>query len=276
MVEVILGGEAVAAGWVTRHALRTSYRKVFRGVYAANGGELTLRDRAIAAWLATRRKGVIAGQTAAALHGTSWVDVTQPIEIAGASCGPQEGLVLRTESIADDEITRLAGLPVTTRVRTAYDVGRHLDRGDALARLDALMWDRPFSVDDVADLARRYPRAPGSRQLRELLTLVDGGAATPNQSRVRLALIDAGCPRPQTQLPVLVGSQPVAHLDIGWPEHRVAVVCGTEDVAQQRMLESLGWIVVRVGDGERLEVWLARVEAALARRGCFVETTAAA
>lgn len=276
MVRVILGGEAVAAGWITRHALRTSYRKVFRGVYAANDGELTLRGRAIAAWLATHRKGVIAGQTAAALHGASWVDVTQPIEVAGASCGPQEGLVLRTESIADDEITSLAGLPVTTRVRTAYDVGRHLDRGDALARLDALMWDRPFSVEDVADLARRYPRAPGSRQLRELLTLVDGGAATPSQSRVRLALIDAGCPRPQTQLPVLVGSQPVAYLDIGWPEYRVAVVCGAEDVAQQRMLESLGWIVVWVGEGERLQAWLARVEAALACRGCFVETTAAA
>ncbi|OBB48448.1 hypothetical protein [Mycobacterium sp. 852002-51961_SCH5331710] len=276
MVRVILGGEAVAAGWITRHALRTSYRKVFRGVYAANDGELTLRGRAIAAWLATRRKGVIAGQTAAALHGASWVDVTQPIEVAGASCGPQEGLVLRTESIADDEITSLAGLPVTTRVRTAYDVGRHLDRGDALARLDALMWDRPFSVEDVADLARRYPRAPGSRQLRELLTLVDGGAATPSQSRVRLALIDAGCPRPQTQLPVLVGSQPVAYLDIGWPEYRVAVVCGAEDVAQQRMLESLGWIVVWVGEGERLQAWLARVEAALACRGYFVETTAAA
>ncbi len=276
MVEVILGGEAVAAGWVTRHALRTSYRKVFRGVYAATGGRLTLRDRAIAAWLATRRKGVIAGQTAAALHGASWVDVTAPIEVAGASCGPQEGLVLRTESVADDEITRIAGLPVTTRVRTAYDVGRHLGRGDALARLDALMWDRPFSVDDVAALGRRYPRAPGSRQLRELLPLVDGGAATPSQSRVRLTLIDAGCPRPQTQLPVLVGSQPVAYLDIGWPEYRVAVVCGAEDVARQRMLESLGWIVVWVGDGERPQSWLARVEAALACRGCFVETTEAA
>ncbi|MGE2720146.1 hypothetical protein [Mycolicibacterium celeriflavum] len=276
MVEVILGGEAVAAGWVTRHELRTSCRKVFRGVYTTNGGELTLRQRAIAAWLATRRKGVIAGQTAAALHGTSWVDVTQPIEVAGASCGAQEGLVLRTESIADDEITCVAGLPVTTRVRTAYDVGRHLDREDALARLDALMWDRPFSVDDVSVLARRYPRAPGSRQLRELLSLVDGGAATPRESLLRLALIDAGCPRPETQVPVLVGAQPVGYLDIGWPEYRVAVVCGAEDVAQQRMLESLGWIVVWVGDGERVPSWLARVEAALARRGCFVETSAAA
>lgn len=275
MVEVIIGGEAVAAGWVTRHGLRTSYRKVFRGVYAANGGELTLRDRAIAAWLATRRKGVIAGQTAAALHGARWVDVSQPVEVAGASCRPQDGLVLRTESIADDEITHMAGLPVTSRVRTAYDVGRHLARGDALARLDALMWDRSFSVADVSALAQRYPRAPGSRQLRELLSLVDGGAATPQESRVRLALIDAGCPRPQTQLPVLVGAQPVACLDIGWPEYRVAVICGTQDVARQRMLESLGWIAVPVGAEDDPEDWFPVVESALAARDCFVELNAA-
>jgi hypothetical protein len=271
MVEVILGGEAVAAGVVTRHSLRTSYRLVYRGVYAANGGELTLRDRAIAAWLATRRKGVIAGVAASALHGASWVDATQPIEVAGVKCTPQDGLVPRTERIADDETTLLSGLPVTTVARTAFDVARHLDRPCALARLDAMMWARPFSVDDVRELAKRYPRAPGSRQLRELLPLVDGGAASPWQSRNRLALVDAGFPRPQTQVAVLVGAQPVAYLDIAWPEHRVAVEHGPKDVARQRMLEALGWLVMRVDTHDRSERWLPAVESALASRGCFVE-----
>ena len=271
MVEVILGGEAVAAGVVTRHLLRTSYRPVYRGVYAANGGELTLRDRAIAAWLATRRKGVIAGVAASGLHGASWVDAAQPIEVAGVKCAPQQGLLPRTERIADDEVTLVAGLPVTTLARTAFDVARHLDRPCALARLDAMMWAQPFSLDDVRELAKRYPRAPGSRQMRDLLPLVDGGAAAPGQSRIRLALLDAGFPRPQTQVAVLVGAQPVAYLDIAWPEHRVAVEYGPKDVARQRMLEALGWSVIRVAADDRPEDWLAAVESALASRGCFVE-----
>ena len=271
MVEVILGGEAVAAGVVTRHLLRTSYRLVYRGVYAANGGELTLRDRAIAAWLATRRRGVIAGVAASALHGASWVDAAQPIEVAGVKCAPQNGLVPRTERIADDEVALVSGLPVTTVARTAFDVARHLDRPVALARLDAMMWVQPFSIDDVRELAKRYPRAPGSRQLRDLLPLVDGGAASPWQSRNRLALLDAGFPQPQTQIAVLVGAHPVAHLDIAWPEHRVAVECGPKDVARQRMLEALGWLVIRVDVDDRPEDWLPAVEAALASRGCFVE-----
>jgi hypothetical protein len=139
MGDVILGGEALAAGRVTRHELRRCYTNVFRGVYVRKGCAVSLRDRAIAAWLATRRRGVLAGVAASALHGAPWVDSTVPIEVLGVKCTPQEGLIARTERVADDEVARIAGLPATTRVRTAFDLGRHFDRPDALARLDALM-----------------------------------------------------------------------------------------------------------------------------------------
>jgi hypothetical protein len=282
MVEVILGGEAVAAGVVTRHELRRWYEPVYRGVFATKNAELTLRDRAIAAWLATRRKGVIAGVAASALHGAPWVDLSQPIELAGVKGRPQAGLVLRTEHIADDEVTRIAGLPVTTRPRTAFDLGRHLDRPAALARLDALMWNQVFSIDDVRLLTKRYPRAIGMRQLRELLPLIDGGAESPRESLVRLALIDAGFPRPEAQIPVLQGSYPVAFLDMGWREHMVAVEYDgdhhrkdrrqyVKDIARLRMLEALGWKVIRVIAEDRPHEWLGRVEATLAARGCFLE-----
>ena len=64
-----------------------------------------------------------------------------------------------TRSYDDDEITRVARLPVTTPARTAYDLGRLLPRGGAVARLDALKRATPFSVEDVLLLARRYQGA---------------------------------------------------------------------------------------------------------------------
>ena len=51
MSEVILGGEAVAAGRVTRHELRRWYTTLYRGVYVRKDCEVSLRDRAIGAWL---------------------------------------------------------------------------------------------------------------------------------------------------------------------------------------------------------------------------------
>jgi hypothetical protein len=282
MGEVFLGGEELAAGRVTRHQLRRWYETIYHGVYVPKGTETSLRDRAIGAWLASGRRGVIAGVAASAMHHAPWVDPTQPIELVGVKCRPQPGLIPRLDRVAEDEVVRVSGLPVTGRVRTAFDLGRYQERPRALARLDALMWTQRFSIDEVGELADRYPRARGSRQLRELLPLVDGGAASPRESRTRLWLIDAGMPRPETQIPVVVGTRPVAFLDMGWEEYKVAVEYDgddhhkdrrqyVKDISRVRMLEEMGWIVIRVIAEERPAQWLARAESALISRGCRIE-----
>ena len=282
MGEVFLGGEALAAGRVTRHQLRRWHTAIFHGVYVPKGAEASLRDRAVGAWLASGRRGVVAGVAASALHHAPWVDPAQPIELAGVQCRAQPGLIPRMERVADDEVTRVSGLPVTTRVRTAFDLGRHPNRPQALARLDALMWTQRFSINEVGELATRYPRARGVRQLRELLPLVDGGSASPRESRIRLWLIDAGIPVPVTQIPVFDRTRPVAFLDMGWEEFKVAVEYDgdhhrkdrrqyVKDIARIRMLEEMGWIIIRVIAEERPAEWLARVEAALVSRGCRIE-----
>jgi hypothetical protein len=49
------------------------------------------------------------------------------------------------------------------------------------------------------------------------LELVDGGAQSPKESQVRLWLIEAGLPRPKTQIPVFgPDGVPFAFLDLGW------------------------------------------------------------
>lgn len=279
MNRVILGGEAVRAGVATRHELRRDYTTLYRGVFVRNGVEVTLRDRAVGAWLATGRQGTIAGVAAAALHGAPWVDVDAPIDVIGVRRRMREGVVVHTEVLAADQITSLGGLPVTTRVRTAFDLGRHLGRTEALARLDALMWNQRFDIAEVTELADLSPRLRGIAQLRELLPLVDGGAASPRESAIRLTLHDNGFPRPETQFPVLDGSRPVAFLDLAYPEYGVAVEYDgdhhrtnrrtyVKDIARLRMLEQRDWIVIRVIAEDRPDAWLSRVAIALRKRGC--------
>jgi len=211
------------------------------------------------------------------------MDPTHPIELVGVRIRPQDGFIPRAHLIAGDEITRISGLPVTSRIRTAFDMGRHLDRTEALARLDALMWNQKFSRADVRALGDRYPRAPGLRRLLELLPLVDGGAESPRESALRLWLLDAGFPQPETQIPVIAsGTYPVAWLDMGWRDFKVAVEYDgdhhrkyrrqyVKDIARLRMLDALGWIVIRVIAEDRAQDVIARVDAALASRGCVVE-----
>ncbi|MCV7050591.1 hypothetical protein H7H82_08280 [Mycobacterium heidelbergense] len=268
----------IGSGDVTRHELRRWYRPVYPGVYAPKGDSCSLRDRTVGAWLWSRRRAVIAGIAASALHGAQWVDDDIPIELIWANTRPPRGLVVRDEALGDDEITRVAGLPVTTLARTAYDLGRRLPRGQAVARLDALMRATPFSTEDVLLLTKRYPGARGLRRLRTALPLVDGGAASPKETWLRLLLIDAGLPTPETQIPVNENWRSVGVLDMGWEQFKVAAEYDgdqhrtdrrryVKDQWRRRKLTELGWIVVRVIAEDNPDEVVARVRSALRARG---------
>lgn len=278
MRAVFIGSEAIASATVTRHELQRWYEPIFPGVYAQKRQRLSLRDRTEGAWLWSRRRAVIAGVAASALHGARWVDADIPIELVWSNTRPPRGIVAREQLLAHDEIARVAGMPVTTPARTAYDMGRYLSRRRAVARLDALMRATPFSAEDVLLLAKRYPAARGIRRLRSVLPLIDGGAASPKETWLRLLLIDAGFPIPSTQIPVVDGYRCLAMLDMGWREFGVAVEYDgdqhrsdrrqyVKDQWRLRKLGELGWVIIRVIAEDDPGDVVERVTRALRARG---------
>ncbi len=279
MDEVFRGSEALRRGRLTPYQLRTAFRAIYPDVYLADYAAPSLRMRSRAAWLWSGRRGVLAGLAAAALHGAKWIDDDEPIELIWRNPHSPAGVITRNQRIEPDEVTRVAGLPVTSLPRTAYDLARQLPTAQALARLDALMRATPFSVEDVLLLTKRYPGARGLRGLRAALPLVDGGAASPKETWLRLLLIDAGLPVPATQIPVHEDWRLLSVLDMGWEKYQVAAEYDGDqhradrrqyvrDQARLRKLAELGWIVVRVIAEDRPEQVVQRVRAALTRRGC--------
>ena len=279
MSDVFIGSEAVLQGSLTPYQLRSRFRWIYPDVYLADCSVPSLRQRSEAAWLWSGRRGVVAGLAAAALHGSSWIDDDEHVELIWRNPHPPAGIITRSQQLDDDEITRVARVPVTTPARTAYDLGRLLPRGGAVARLDALRRASPFSVEDVLLLAKRYRGARGLQQLRAVLPLVDGGAASPKETWLRLLLINAGLPTPTTQIPVHENRRLFGVLDMGWEKYKVAVEYDgdhhrtnrqqyAKDQWRQRKLEALGWVVLRVIADDGPADVVRRVRAALARRGC--------
>ena len=111
---------------------------------------------------------------------------------------------------------------------------------------------------------------------------MDGGAESPQETRLRLALINAGLPRPETQIEFRDRYGRVrVRVDMGWREWKVAVEYdGVQHWAdkQQRawdidriaMLEASGWVVVRVSSDmlTRPAVIVERVRQKLRKAGC--------
>jgi Protein of unknown function (DUF559) len=279
------GTEALSAGLVTPHQLRTRFESIHRNVYIPRGQQLTPVTRAIAAWLWSGRTAAVAGLSAAALHRTRWIDAWLPAELNRQGRDKAHGIILHSDALWDDETCVRDGIRMTTPARTAFDLGRRKGFTTAVIRLDALVHATGLKVADVDLLADRHRGARGLVQLRRVLPMADGGAESPYETKTRLALIASGLPHPQTQIEVRGDWGIVlARIDMGWEEWKVGVefdgthhwtdpVQRTHDIDRLAELEARGWIIIRVSADllrYRPDVVIARVRRALRAAGCSV------
>lgn len=277
------GTDALAAGFITRHRLRTDFTMVHRNVYIRRGQRLTPVTRAVAAWLWSGRTATVAGLSAAALHRTAWIDHWLPAELNRTCRDRARGIVLHSDTLDDDERCSRGGMLMTTPARTAFDLGRRKGLIAAVIRLDALMHATEVKIADVELLAERHRGARGTEQLRQALLLTDGGAESPYETKTRVVLIGGGLPRPQTQIEVLTERGAVlARIDMGWENWKVGVEFDgahhwtdpaqrTRDIDRLAELEARGWTIVRVSADllrYRPHVVVARAHSALVAAGC--------
>ncbi|WP_338762258.1 DUF559 domain-containing protein [Nocardia vulneris] len=277
------GSWARQAGLVSQWELRHNFVRLFPDVYLRKGFALDAVTRARAAGHWAKGSGVLVGYSAAALHGTRWLDPEQLPEIArpGHYKAPAGIRVVQAE-IDPVECCAVAGFRVTTPARTGFDLGRRLARDEAVPVLDALCAATGLVPSEIAAVARAHPGARGVHRLPAVLEVLDGGAESPPESHVRLLLMDNGLPRPTTQLVVRNGAgEFLARVDMGWSPWRVAVEYDgiqhwtdpaqrTKDIDRIATLESVGWRVVRVNATllrQRPHVVLDRVRAALVTQG---------
>lgn len=252
-----VGTEALAAGVVTRHDLAARHDAIYRNVYIPRGQQVTPAQRAHAAWLWSRRQATIVSVSAATVHGTKWIDSRLPAELNQRSQHRTRGIVLHNDTLSGDDVMTVRGLPVTTPARTALDLGRRYGRTLAVIRVDALLQASSLALADLDALIDCHRGKRGIVQLREVARLADAGAESPQETRTRLVLTDAGLRPRRTQIDVFNRYDHVGRIDMGWPEWKVGVeydgqqhwtdpAIRARDIDRQAELEALGWRIVRV------------------------------
>ena len=272
-----MGSDALACGGITRACLRWNYRTIFPDIYLPRQQVPSLSQRTNGAWLWSGRNGVIAGRAAAAMHGALWVRADTPIEMIWQCGRPPPGIEVRNERIDASDIVDIGDISVTSPERTAFDLARHLPRDLAVAHLDALAPATGVAAPQVALLAQRYPRARGLPRARIALSLMDGGSQSPQETRLRLILIDDGLPPPRTQIMVSDGKNR-AFIDMGYDEPQVGFdyegahhseLRGqyVHDIGRAELIDSQGWLDIRVVAEHSRRFILHRAYEAFERRG---------
>ncbi|MGV9709447.1 type IV toxin-antitoxin system AbiEi family antitoxin domain-containing protein [Gordonia sp. NPDC003424] len=198
---------ARAAGYSDNELSRAERRglltRVIRGVFVVR----TERDQfdahrlfTIATYIAGGSSTTISHQSAGVLHGLSMLkpDLTR-VHLTTTGTGRiDKRRHLHVGQLADDEVTTIEGIPVTSIERTAVDIACASTMGfaGALAGFDSALRN---GADRERMAQMLTSRRPGIAHARRAPRYADNGAENAGESWGRAQMIEAGLPLPRLQ-----------------------------------------------------------------------------
>lgn len=200
------------------------------------------------------------------------------------------GVVGHRGQFFDDEIVVLDGVFVTSRARTWLDCARKMDIDEITVVADHLLRiprpefegrSAPYcTMDELEEMLDRHWGTPGIRKARLALEQACVGADSAPETRLRLALMWAGLPTAEVNVPTELSPGVVRQPDLGYREWKVAVEYEGEghsdaeqivkDIAREEDFSRAGWILVRISKRHMTTgavTAVAKVRRALEQRG---------
>ena len=212
----------------SRHAVQDRLdtgrlHRIHRGVYAVGHRKLTLKGRWMAAVLACGPEAFLSHRTALAL----W-DLQQKesgaieVTVRGPGKPGSEGVLVRcTRVLADQDVTEVDGIPVTSLAWTMVDYAAIATQRQVRSVLEALERRRIYIGRELDELLERTPNRKGVRTLRKAIAEITGPAPW-HQSVLEEAFQELirGSDLPDYEANVLVEGELV---DALWRDERVIV-----------------------------------------------------
>lgn len=255
--------DARSAGLSPEQLKGDSWERIAPGIYRHAATIADTRLLLAAAALRLPDSAVFSGLTAAWLHGLDVVPA--PLEVTlppGCNVSGRVGIRVRRADLTRAEVGRVGGFRATRPARTIADVARSLPLVEATVVADAALHAGLVSASEVAAWAAGHRGAPGVARLRRVLEAADGQAESPMETRLRLLIVLAGLPRPESQVPIrdrwgrVVGRPDLLYrrerlaIEYDGGVHRDTLVA---DNRRQNRLVALGYRLLRFTAGDVLE-----------------------
>ena len=232
-------------------------RLVHRGVYAVGHHRIQPEGIWLAAVYAGGDQAVLSHRSAARLWGlVPWdgeIEVTTPTKRR-----KRPGIHYVRSSVDAVERTVRRAIPVTTVARTLLDLGavdsarvaKAFEQAEVLGLLD---------VRELQGLVDRYPRRPGTRDIRSVLGAASawrGITRSELEVRFRDLVVDAGLPVPAMNCRIQVGHRFI-EADAVWHDERLIIeldgyayhrtqAAFERDRERDRAAIAAGWRVIRI------------------------------
>jgi predicted transcriptional regulator of viral defense system len=133
------------------------------------------------------------------------------------------GYVVTRASLPDADLTRVLAFAATSPARTLVDCAREWSVLDAVVAMDAALHAGLVDREDLRAAVLRATHWIGIGDAARAFGLADGRAESPLESRGRVALLEAGLPRPELQVEIHGPRGFVARVDAWYEEAGVAI-----------------------------------------------------
>jgi very-short-patch-repair endonuclease len=231
--------------------------RLHRGVYAVGHRELPAEGRYLAAVKACGASAVLSHLAAGCVWGfvqenPDVVDVT----VAGPAARVHYGVrVHRSVDLTAQEVTRRAGIPITTPIRTLADLATMVDERELRRLVRRAQAVRKVRLRQLAALHRRRRGRRGNAKLGRIIALGAAPTRSELEDVVLDLLLEAGFEAPDVNRPLRFGDRVIVP-DFRWPEQRLILeadgrawhddpLARADDAERQAFLEVHGERVVR-------------------------------
>jgi hypothetical protein len=253
----------VTEGGVRRRTRTAVWRRVRHGVFAVAGAPRTWEQDLMAAVLAGGPGTVASHYSAAGLHG--FPDGTREAIEVTVRPGTQPRLTgvraHRPTLLPDHDVTRVAGIPVTSYARTLVDCTGRMSLGQIARALDSGLVGHKVTRWSVERSLSALGQAPGRHPSKLWTLLAERGVETDlGESRPEMRVfrvLDASDLRAPVQQHWVTFGSDRFRLDLAYPDAKVAVeydgwdthrtrTAFDADRRRDRILQMNGWVVLRL------------------------------
>ncbi|WP_209066987.1 DUF559 domain-containing protein [Arthrobacter pigmenti] len=189
----------------------------------------------------------------------------------GGNRARRPGVVGHRAPLLPRDVVEIYGIAVTTPARTWTDLAPSLSLEELVAAGDSLLRRQdaprrrcdlnvPDPLSSIEELAEVIERRRGSRGIvlaREALPLLRSGVDSPQESRLRVLILDAGLPEPEVNQWILdPRGRRFSRPDLMYRELKIAIEYEGEhhlldadqwhsDINRDDRLRALGWTVLK-------------------------------
>lgn len=274
---------AAVFGVTARQLQGDRFRQLIRGVHVCRDLLITPGVLASAVALVLPEGAVVAETMAALIHGADVRrrgDLGVEVTMLRESNIRRVGIRPKASYLEPGDVVVIDGVPVTSPVRTAFDLARNRDLVERVVGVDAMLNRGGCTLDELTAYIADRPAWKGIRWAREAVLYAEPKAESPMETRQRMRLVLAGLPRPVAQFELLDESgEFIARLDHAYVKWKVAPEYDGDqhrdrwryDNERQERIRGAGWWHRRFTSVSIEHGWEAMAEEvrrALADRGC--------